>query len=112
MTYCQVTDVLLCCLSFYRRKKKTTKNKKQKTKTKKQNKKEQQQKNTIVWPTTNYGIATWGTKEYSCINAVQNWAFRYILGVGTYTPNNCVNGDIAWTPVCKQWKRVLKLIQD
>ena len=30
--------------------------------------------------------------------------------MGKYTPNNGVNGDMAWTPVCvKQWKSVLKL---
>ena len=65
---------------------------------------------TIVWPTINYGAAIWGTKDYSCINAVQNRACRYFLGVGKYTPNNGVNGDMGWTPVCvKQWGSVLKL---
>ena len=63
---------------------------------------------TIVWPTINYGSDIWGTKDYSCINAVQNRACRYFLGVGKYTPNNGVNGDMAWKPACvKQWCSVL-----
>ena len=40
---------------------------------------------TIVWPTIGYGSAKWGTKEYSCINAVQNRACRFFLTVGKYT---------------------------
>ena len=65
---------------------------------------------TIVWPTINYGASIRGLKDYSCINAVQNRACRYFLGVGKYTPNNGVNGDMAWTLVCvKQWSSVLKL---
>ena len=38
------------------------------------------------------------TKEYKCINAVQNRACRFFLGVGKYAPNNAVNGDIGWIP--------------
>ena len=54
----------------------------------------------IVWPTINYGNAIWGTKEYSCIHAVQNRACRYFLGVGKYTPNNGVNGGRMRRPIC------------
>lgn len=64
---------------------------------------------TIVWPTINYGACIWGTKEYSCINAVQNRACRFFLGVGKYAPNNGVNGDMGWMPpIIKQWKCVLR----
>ena len=46
----------------------------------------------IVWSTIR------GTKEYLCINAVQNRACRFFLGVGKYAPNNAVNGDMGWIP--------------
>ena len=51
-----------------------------------------------VWPTISYGAAIWGTREFSCINAVQHRAARFFLGVGKYTPNASVNRDIGWTP--------------
>jgi len=61
-----------------------------------------------VWPTISYGAAIWGTREFSCINAVQHRAARFFLGVGKYTPNAAVNGDIGWTPpIVKQWKAVI-----
>lgn len=63
-----------------------------------------------VWSTISYGASIWGTKEFSCINAVQNRACRFFLGVGKYTPNNGVNGDMGWKPpIIKQWKCVLRL---
>ncbi|MEW8546795.1 MAG: hypothetical protein AB2693_25050 [Candidatus Thiodiazotropha sp.] len=31
---------------------------------------------TVVWSTISYGASIWGTKEYSCINGVQNQACR------------------------------------
>ena len=33
---------------------------------------------------TDYSAAIWGTKSVSCINAVQNHACRYFLGLGRY----------------------------
>ena len=52
--------------------------------------------------------AIWGTKEFSAINAVQNRAIRFFLGVGRYTPNVAVGGEMGWVPaVVKQWKNVL-----
>jgi hypothetical protein len=47
----------------------------------------------LVWSTISYGAAIWGTNEYSCINAVQNRAMRFYLGVGKYTANISVIGD-------------------
>jgi hypothetical protein len=41
---------------------------------------------TLLYAIISYGAAIWGTKEYSCINAVQNRAMRFYLGVGKYTP--------------------------
>ena len=37
-------------------------------------------------------------KEYSVINAVQYKACRFFLGVGKYSPNAAVNGDMGWRP--------------
>ena len=45
---------------------------------------------TMVWSVIDYGAAIWGTREYACINAVQNRAERFFLGVGKYTPNAAV----------------------
>ena len=50
---------------------------------------------TTVWSViSSYGAAIWGTKEYSVINIVQNKACRFFIGVGKYTPNTAVNGDM------------------
>ena len=40
----------------------------------------------VVYPVISYGAGIWGYKSYSCINAVQNRAMRFFLGVGKYTP--------------------------
>ena len=41
----------------------------------------------LVQATINYGASIWGTMVYSCIDAVQNRALRYFLGLGKYAPN-------------------------
>jgi hypothetical protein len=57
-----------------------------------------------------YGASIWGTRNYSCINAIQNRAYRLYLGVGKYTPNNAVSGDMGRQPIFhKQWKAVINL---
>ena len=62
----------------------------------------------MVWSTISYGAAIWGTKEFSAINAVQNRAIRFFLGVGRFIPNVAVGGEMGWVPaVVKQWKNVL-----
>ena len=51
-----------------------------------------------------YNAAIWGTKSMSCINAVQNRACRYFLGLGRYAPNDAINGDMGWlSPEHSQW---------
>ena len=50
----------------------------------------------VVRSTIRYGGAIWGDRQFSCITAVQNKAERFYLGVGRYTPNAAVNGDIGW----------------
>ena len=52
--------------------------------------------NCLVQPVIDYGSAIWGFKDYSCINAVFNRACRFYLGVGKYTPNAAVKGDMGW----------------
>ena len=50
-------------------------------------------------------------KEFSCINAVQHRAGRVFMGVGKYTPNAVVNGDLGWEPhVIRQCKAVMRLL--
>ena len=46
-----------------------------------------------VWPIISYGAAVRGFKSYSCINAVQNRAMRFLIGTGKYTPTAAVFGD-------------------
>ena len=59
----------------------------------------------LVWPIISYGAAIWGSKSFSCINAVQNRAMRFFLGTGKYTPTAAVFGEMAWEPpIVKQWK--------
>ena len=59
----------------------------------------------LVWPVIAYGAAIWGDRAFSCIDAVQNQAMRFYLGVGRYTPTAAVAGDMGWIPsVVRQWK--------
>ena len=53
---------------------------------------------TVVWPVINYSAPVWGFHSYSCIDAVHNRAMRFYLGVGKYTPNDAVAGDMGWKP--------------
>ena len=56
-----------------------------------------------------YGVAIWGYKEFPSINAVQNRACRYFLGVGKYTPTAAVQGDMGWyVPLHKQFLGVAR----
>ena len=57
-----------------------------------------------------YGASIWGTREYSCVSAVQHRACRFYLGVGKFTPNAAVEGDMGWLPQeVRQWNDVLRL---
>ena len=58
----------------------------------------------IVWPVISYSAPIWGVKQFSCINAVQTRAMRFYLGVGKYTPNAAVYGEMSWEPPeVRQW---------
>ena len=61
-------------------------------------------------PVINYGAAIWGTKKYICIQAVQNRVYRFYLGVGNFTLNIAVIGEIGWKlPYQRQWENVVRL---
>ncbi len=55
----------------------------------------------------------WGHKSFSCIQAVQNRALRYYLGLGKYAPVAAMQGDMGWSVsehrqwvcVTRQWCR-------
>lgn len=58
----------------------------------------------VVSSIIKYGASIWGFKSYSCINAVQNRAMRFFLGVGKYTPVAALQGEMGWEPnSIKQW---------
>ena len=58
-------------------------------------------------PVIDYGSSIWGTREFSCINAVQNRACRVFLGLGRYAPNAGVQGEMGWfLPIHKQWMSI------
>ena len=62
----------------------------------------------VVRSAISYGGAVWRDRQFSCITAVQNRAKRLYLGVGRYTPNAAVNGDIGrLRPFTKQRKTVV-----
>ena len=59
----------------------------------------------LVWPVISYGAAIWGDRSFSCIDAIQNRAMRFFLGVGKYNPTAAVSGDMGWIPChIRQWK--------
>ena len=51
----------------------------------------------------------------SCINAVQNWACRYFLGLGRYAPNAAINGEMGWLSpehsqcIVRKWCRLVNM---
>jgi len=50
----------------------------------------------------------WGINSYYYINAVQNRAMRFFLGVWKYSPNDAFAGGMAWVhPHVRQWKSVV-----
>ena len=63
--------------------------------------------NSLVLPVIAYGAAIWGDRLFSCIDAVQNRAMHFFLGVGKYTPTTAVAGDMGWLPsIVRQWKSI------
>ena len=74
----------------------------------------------LVWSVIAYVASVWGTRNFSCIDAVQNRAQRYFLGNGKYTPTAAVAGDMGWEPpiikqykcICNQWARFSNMPDD
>ena len=61
----------------------------------------------VVWTVISYSAPLWGYRSYSCIDAVQHRAIRFFLGVGKYSPNDGISGEMAWKPpIVRQWKSV------
>ena len=59
----------------------------------------------MIWSAIAYGASVWGTRHFSCIDAVQNRAQRYFLVTGKHTPTAVIAGDMGWIPtVVKQCK--------
>ena len=57
-----------------------------------------------------YEASICGTREYSCINPVQHRACRFFLGVGKFTPNAGIEGDMGWNPTeVRHWNCVIRL---
>ena len=47
---------------------------------------------------------------YTCINVVQHRTCWFFLGVGEFTPNAAIEGDMGWLQQeVRQWNSVLKL---
>ena len=58
----------------------------------------------VVYPVISYGAGIWRCKLYACINAVQNRAMRFFLGVEKYTPVAALEGEMGLEPsFIKQW---------
>ena len=58
----------------------------------------------LVQPVIDYGACVWGHLEFKCIEAVQNRATWYFLGVPSKTPTTAVLGEMGWEPqTVKQW---------
>ncbi len=57
----------------------------------------------LVQPIIDYGSSVWGTKEYSCINAIQHMACRFFMGVGKYTSNTANQRGMCWIFPSQRW---------
>ena len=43
-----------------------------------------------------YGAGTWGFKDYSKAENVQNRAIQFYFGVNNYSPKHAFKGDVGW----------------
>lgn len=63
---------------------------------------------TMLWSTISNDKAIWETLEFVSINAVQNRASRFFLGIGKYSQNIAVNGEMGWIgPYSKERRTVV-----
>ncbi len=61
-----------------------------------------------VYPILNYASESWGYKEISHAENIQNKILRFYLGVHRFTPIAGILGDFGEMPV--QWKRWVKML--
>ena len=69
-----------------------------------------------VTPILDYCASVWGSKQYACIDNVQNRSMRYIMGVHRFTPTTALIGDTGWLPsryqrwisMLRYWNRLLR----
>ena len=62
----------------------------------------------VVYSTISYWAAVWGNRHFSCISTVQKRVERFFMGVGLYSPNTAMMGDIGWTNIeSMQWDSVI-----
>ena len=52
-----------------------------------------------MWSVVAYGAAIWGTRSFTCIDAIQNRAMRAFLGTTRNAPSAAISGGMAWKPV-------------
>jgi len=73
-----------------------------------------------VSPILDYASGIWGYQSYTQIDAVQNKAIRFYLGVHRFATNNAINGDVGWVPtgirrkinMLRFWNRMIKCHDD
>ena len=53
---------------------------------------------TLVAPVMDYSSYIWGFEHYSTLEATQNNALRFFLGVGRNHPIAALQGDMGWIP--------------
>ena len=76
--------------------------------------------NSCVTPILDYSSSTWGFKQYTSIDCVQNRAMRYFLGVHRFAPTLAMTGDTGWIPsmyrrwtsMIRFWNRILNIGND
>ncbi len=64
-----------------------------------------------------YCAGTWGAKNISYCESIQNRAIRSYLGVHRFTPNLAINGDMGWKStqskrqicMCRLWNRLVTM---
>ena len=65
--------------------------------------------NSCVTPILDYSASTWGFKQYTPIDCVQNRAMRYFLGVHRFAPTLAMTGDTGWIPsMYRRWTSMLR----
>ena len=73
---------------------------------------------TGVVPILDYCSGIWGYQQYSQIDAVQNRAIRFYLGLHRFSPNLAINGDVGWLGsrirrkinMLRLWNRLLNFV--